>query len=262
MNYFEFYVGDYKRDTSRLSMAEHGAFLMLLADYYANERPLPASLPELYRIAGAQGAQEQRAVKSVADTFFPVDPEDGLRHNARADAEIAKAQKRINAARANGAKGGRKQNPVGTHRVTGRDTQQETHGDTQRGTQQTTHSGEALQTPHEKLIEANASIAPEAGAATPRCPQQDIIALYHEILPELPPVNDWPEVSATHLRNLWRKNQKRQTLDFWRRLFEHVRKSEFLMGEKSDFQASLIWLVKPANFAKVVNGNYDNRGRA
>lgn len=96
----------------------------------------------------------------------------------------------------------------------------------------------------------------------PPCPQKEIIALYHEVLPELPPVNDFADVSATHLRNQWRKAEKRQTLDWWRDLFTYVRKSPFLMGEKTDFQASLGWIVKPANFAKVVNGNYDDRKKA
>jgi uncharacterized protein YdaU (DUF1376 family) len=94
------------------------------------------------------------------------------------------------------------------------------------------------------------------------CPHQAIIALYHEVLPELPPVNDWPDMSATHLKNQWRKSAERQNLDWWRTFFDYVRKSDFLMGNKNDFQASLGWLVKPANFAKVVNGNYENRGRA
>lgn len=100
------------------------------------------------------------------------------------------------------------------------------------------------------------------GKAGPTCPQQDIIAAYHEILPELPPVNDWPDSAATSLRNLWRKSAERQSLEWWRGFFQHVRGSGFLMGDKGDFQASLIWLVKPANFAKVLNGNYDDRRKA
>jgi len=96
----------------------------------------------------------------------------------------------------------------------------------------------------------------------PACPHKEIIALYTECLPELPPVNDWPDMSATHLKNQWRKSPDRQTLEWWRTFFSYVRKSDFLMGNKNDFQASLGWLVKPANFAKVVNGNYENRDHA
>ena len=100
-----------------------------------------------------------------------------------------------------------------------------------------------------------------AKPAGPTGPQQEIIELYHEILPELPPVNDWPDASADSLRKQWRKAKDRQSLDWWRDFFGYIRKSPFLMGEKTDFQASLGWLVKPANFAKVVNGNYEARGK-
>lgn len=97
--------------------------------------------------------------------------------------------------------------------------------------------------------------------AVPDCPQQDIIAVYHEVLPELPPVNDWPDSSADSLRKQWRKAKERQELAWWRTFFEYVRTCPFLMGEKTDFQASLGWMVKPANFAKIVNGNYEERRR-
>ena len=149
MNYFELYPGDYRRDTARLSLAEHGVYLLLLADYYASETPLPADIVALCRIAGAQGASEQRAVKSVADQFFPVG-DDGLRHNSRADREIAKAQKRINAARRNGAGGGRKPGGGGTQQEPGNNPlgiPAGTQWDTRQLPQQGTHSGEALQTP-------------------------------------------------------------------------------------------------------------------
>ena len=106
MNYFEFYVGDYARDTRHCSLAEHGAFLMLLSAYYATEKPLPADYVALYRICSAMAPEEQAAVRSVADAFFPV-AADGLRHNARADIEIPKALARIEKARTNGKRGGR-----------------------------------------------------------------------------------------------------------------------------------------------------------
>lgn len=151
MNYFELYPGDYRRDTGRLSLAEHGAYLLLMADYYASEKPLPADLGALCRIVGAQGKAEQQAVKAVAEQYFPVG-DDGLRHNTRADREIAKAQKRISIARANGAKGGRKaeqkQEPADEPKTNPEETQRDTQPVTRRDTQQGTRSGEALHTPH------------------------------------------------------------------------------------------------------------------
>lgn len=152
MNYFEFYPGDYLRDTTRLQLVDHGAYLRLLIAYYSEETPLPADLQDLYVITCAVSKSDKDAVKRVADRFFPVSEEDGLRHKNRVDEEIAKAQKRIAAARANGAKGGKKSgpdknppaNPVGTPPGNPLGTQRGSPA----GTQPHTHSGEALHTPY------------------------------------------------------------------------------------------------------------------
>ena len=101
MNYYERYCGDYARDTGHLSLQEHGAYTVMLDTYYATETPLPADWRALYRICRAMGSKEQEAVRVVADQFFPIGT-DGMRRNQRADKVIAKAQKRIAAARANG----------------------------------------------------------------------------------------------------------------------------------------------------------------
>jgi uncharacterized protein YdaU (DUF1376 family) len=107
LNYYERYCGDYQRDTAHLSLAEHGAYTMLLDAYFSMEKPLPKDLPSLYRVCRAMTRVEQQAVKAVVEQFFPVSEMDGLRHNQRADREIAKARPKIEAARINGRKGGR-----------------------------------------------------------------------------------------------------------------------------------------------------------
>lgn len=105
LNYFELYPGDYLRDTTRLTLVEHGAYLRLLMAYYAEEQPLPSDDTELFVIVCAITPVDKAAVKRVADRFFPI-LADGMRHNMRADAEIDKAQRRIATARENGRKGG------------------------------------------------------------------------------------------------------------------------------------------------------------
>jgi uncharacterized protein YdaU (DUF1376 family) len=105
VNYFELYPGDYLRDTTRLSLVDHGAYIRLMLAYYGEESPLPADHEELYVIVSAISTVDKAAVRKVADRFFAVCP-DGLRHNKRADDEIVKARKRIETARRNGAKNG------------------------------------------------------------------------------------------------------------------------------------------------------------
>ncbi|WP_251473674.1 YdaU family protein [Stenotrophomonas lactitubi] len=94
MIYFEMYPGDYLKDTTRLSLVEHGAYFKLMLAYYAEEQALPESLAELHIIAGAISAGDKAAVKKVAERYFPV-AEDGLRHSKRCDEQIATAQTRI-----------------------------------------------------------------------------------------------------------------------------------------------------------------------
>lgn len=106
MNFYKRFMGDYGKDTAHLSLAEHGAYTLLLDHYYSTELPLPAEYPALYRICRAFEKAEQRAVNAVADAFFPVG-EDGLRTNARADRQMSDDKNRIESARDNGKKGGR-----------------------------------------------------------------------------------------------------------------------------------------------------------
>jgi hypothetical protein len=97
-------------------------------------------------------------------------------------------------------------------------------------------------------------------------PHQDIIAAYHETLPACPRIRDWTPARAALLRARWSEEPKRQSLDYWRKLFAYVAESDFLTGKTSTpgrkpFTASLEWLLKPENFAKVREGRYHNEGQ-
>jgi len=94
MNYYARHLGDYARDASHLSLAEHGAYTLLLDRYYATERPIGRE--EAYRICRAIGKADKQAVQRVLTEFFRWTDE-GYR-NKRADEEIAKmAEKRAKA---------------------------------------------------------------------------------------------------------------------------------------------------------------------
>src|SRR5688572_21744205 len=101
MNYYRRYVGDYLRDTARLSMLEHGAYNLLLDYYYADERPLPLDRQELYLMVRAMRPEDRKAVDKVLSLFF-TEHADGY-HQKRVDHEIAVSR----TARGNGGNGGR-----------------------------------------------------------------------------------------------------------------------------------------------------------
>ena len=90
MNYFELHVGDYDAATAHLSMLEDAAYGRMLRIYYRTEKPLPADVRQVCRLARAQSKAERDAVQAVLDEFFVL-AEDGWRQQ-RADAELARYQ--------------------------------------------------------------------------------------------------------------------------------------------------------------------------
>lgn len=93
------------------------------------------------------------------------------------------------------------------------------------------------------------------------CPHEQIIALYHELLPTLRHVRDWTPARRKLLRGRWRANPDYRSLDWWRGFFTYVSTSDFLLGRNAGqgdrtFEADLEWLIRPTNFVKVVEGRY------
>jgi uncharacterized protein YdaU (DUF1376 family) len=95
------YVADYLRDTRRLTAAEHGAYLLLIMEYWTSGC-LPEDDGQLSRIACMTAAEWRRAKPNVKPFFS-----DGWKHK-RIDAEIAKSielsNKRSEAAKQKGSK--------------------------------------------------------------------------------------------------------------------------------------------------------------
>jgi hypothetical protein len=92
------------------------------------------------------------------------------------------------------------------------------------------------------------------------CPHQEIIALYHEVLPQCPQVRDWTPARAVQLRARWNEDGDRQNLGYWKRFFEYVATCDFLVGKSSGdrpFLADLEWLTKSSNFTKVRERKYE-----
>lgn len=100
------------------------------------------------------------------------------------------------------------------------------------------------------------------------CPQQKVLAVYREELPSLTQPRTWRSNDATALRARWNEKKKEgkfstteEGLDYFRKFFRYVARSPFLMGKVANregraFQADIRWLVKAANFDKVLEGKY------
>ena len=94
-----------------------------------------------------------------------------------------------------------------------------------------------------------------------KCPHKMIIDIYHSILPELPNVVDWTDDRQKQLRARWNSKAERAHIKWWRQYFKSDRNMPWLMGDNDKgWVANLPWLIKLANFNKVIEGVYNPRG--
>lgn len=114
-------------------------------------------------------------------------------------------------------------------------------------------------------------------AKLPDCPHLEILSLFSERLPELPQPKPelWEGQRAKTLSTRWKwvltkKNSKtgkpyaedkESALAWFDRFFGYVSQSDFLTGRDGRWQnCDMSWLIKSENFAKVLQGNYENKG--
>jgi uncharacterized protein YdaU (DUF1376 family) len=87
VNYYEHHIGDYRKDTSHLSLLEHGIYRQLLDTYYIDEKPLTLDHAKLMRSHSVRSADEVQAFQNVLSDFF-IRTEEGYVHK-RCEAVIA-----------------------------------------------------------------------------------------------------------------------------------------------------------------------------
>ena len=85
MFYYQFNMGDYRRDTGHLTLLEHGIYRQLLDLYYITEKPLDANA---MRLVCVRTTEEEQAYKTVLSDFFQ--ERDGKYIHKRCDFEISK----------------------------------------------------------------------------------------------------------------------------------------------------------------------------
>lgn len=115
---------------------------------------------------------------------------------------------------------------------------------------------------------------PLVDSKLPTCPQQEIIKLYAKHLPTLPQPRVWEGARAKNLQARWRwviedlgkrgkPNSPGDALDFFDRMFAYVAGSDFLTGRTGAWTGcDLAWICNAENFAKIIEGKYENKEAA
>lgn len=227
MKKYVFEISAYKSDAAHLSMIEHGILRTLLDWYYEKEQPLPNSLDIIMRRLHLS-SNEEHHLHAVLSEFFILN-ENGYT-NKYADRILKIHRIKCQQNRLNGKQGGR---PMKSDMVIS-DNPEET----------------ISQSTNVKRLLA--------------CPSMRIVDLYHEILPELHQCLMLNAQRRKFLQSRWRElvaSKEFETEDdglkFFRKYFEMVKRSKFLMGNnENQWKADFEWLIRPTNFTKTIEGRY------
>jgi uncharacterized protein YdaU (DUF1376 family) len=96
LHYYQFNIGDYRRDTQHLGLLEHGIYRQLIDTYYLNGGPLKADHDQLMRTHCIRSANEKQAYENIIKDFF--ETQDGLLIHRGCDKVITTFRKKSKSA--------------------------------------------------------------------------------------------------------------------------------------------------------------------
>jgi uncharacterized protein YdaU (DUF1376 family) len=100
MHYYQFNIGDYRRDTQHLTPLEHGIYRLLLDQCYLTEKPIDANALRLLCI---RTPEEVETANRLLTEFF-VEQEDGTYIHQRCSQEIDRFREKSEKAKASAKK--------------------------------------------------------------------------------------------------------------------------------------------------------------
>lgn len=88
-------------------------------------------------------------------------------------------------------------------------------------------------------------------------PYQAVVELYHEICVSFPRIKSLSDAR----RKAIKARLNTYTLEQFREMFDKAEASDFLKGRNNrNWSATFDWMMNGNNFAKIIDGNYDNKG--
>jgi len=228
------YIGDYLAGTNRLTTELHGAYLLLIMDYWMNGAP-PDDDHALASIT-KMSLDAWSIARAKLEHFFSI--EDGCWKHKRIEQELRTAMDKK-------AKAAEKASKAASARWD----------------KEKNNATSITQAMLKECPSPSPSPSPSEvinNYPTDSVPTQKIVELFNESFPELPKVKTLTDKRKTALRRRWLENKTLQTVDRWKDFFEYIRKSDFLMGRTPQPWNGFCfdWLVNQTNFTKIMEGNY------
>jgi len=233
---------DFIHGTMMLSLEEKGAYSLCLDLIYDRGGPIPDEARWLSGVCGVS-IRKWNTIRDRLIELGKLTAENGMISNSRADLEIISAEFQARERAESGAKGGRKraENADATHK--------------------NNDLAQAELKPIEKIRE-DKNREEEVEAAPPTRARSEPI---NEALDHWNTVSaevGWPRVQklSEARRTSLRARLKEETLDGWKAGIARARASPLLSLAPPWF--GFDWFLKPTNFLKVIEGNYDRQHTA
>lgn len=115
---------------------------------------------------------------------------------------------------------------------------------------------------------------PEKRVGPSRQTLEKVMGLWREILPELPEPMVISDDRLRQFTERWEESSKIRTsvcpngfaseddgLKWWAGLFQHIRRSDFMMGRSTDFKAHFDMVIQKSTFRKLLEGVYHVRNK-
>lgn len=236
--WFPLYVAEYRADTHALTLEEHGAYLLLLMHAWSNDGIVPADGKRRNRILGVHH-HRGRLLWQELERYFVKLPE-GYR-SKRLDKEIAKALEISE----------KRRQAVETRYATNAPTNEPTNVDTPTPT--------PTPTDIDLLTNVSSGEPPRkngGGTPFPPTPFEKIQTDYNSLASEvgLPQCRLLTATRKKHIAARWREYPD---LESWTNFWGYVKAQPFLSGQNDrGWRCDIEWLMKPNNFAKVLEGSY------
>jgi uncharacterized protein YdaU (DUF1376 family) len=258
--YMQFYVADYLADTMHLSAEEHGAYLLLIFNYWQTGKPIQKS--RLAKIARMPSDRWTNAEGALSEFFRDAD---GCWKHDRIEADLQAAiesqAQRAAAGKASAEARKAAKRELLKNQINDRSTTVENSFNENPTNKEENRVESKETTPSSGDDAADQKPAPVHKAPEPE--HQAIADIYNEMLGEfLPEVLKINKKRKNMINARWKevfgKDSRGNDLGFWRRYFLHVSRSKSLTGTKDGFnwRPGFDWLLNESNMTRVIEGEF------
>ncbi|MEI6590182.1 MAG: YdaU family protein [Verrucomicrobiota bacterium] len=253
MNFYPFHIGDYAAHTRNLSFMEDLAYRRLIDQYYLDESPLKGEPSLIARRIGMSDFSSD--VQYILETFFEKEGEFWV--SKRCDGEIAKYHLKADSAR--------NANRIKSEKITALKSELKSEPN-----QLLTKNQEPLTINQEPIT----NIKPLIGETKfPPCPYDSLLLLWKKHLPHLTQPRTWEGSRQANMKSRWIQaskpsqyspdgyKTKEDGIEWWDGFFSYIatdtKLAEGFESKDRSWKPDLQWILLPANFQKIIDGNYN-----